>query len=191
MRIGTGESTPGAGAPGGDRLDDDGDGCDLGGMPPNESDHEARVTWRRGEHPFTGGRYGRGHRWRFDGGAEVAASASPHVVPPPWSDAAAVDPEEALVAAASSCHMLWFLSLAAGRGYVVDAYEDRAVGRIGPDEDGQVRFRRILLRPEVRFGGAPPDAATLAALHREAHERCFIASSLRCPVVVGAPSAGA
>ncbi len=149
------------------------------------SQHTAAVTWARQDQPFTNGRYRRAHTWRFDGGAVVAASASPHAVRPPYSEPANVDPEEALVAAASSCHMLWFLSFAAAEGYVVDAYEDAAVGDLADMGDGKPGIARIELRPNVRFSGdKPPSDAVVAALHHKSHERCDIASSLRGEITI-------
>lgn len=128
---------------------------------------------------FTDNRYSRGHRWLFDGGVEVAASASPHSVPAPLSVAAAVDPEEAFVAAVSSCHMLWFLSIAAKRGHVVDSYHDDAIGTMGRSPKGKIVVATVRLRPLVSFSGvAAPTNAELDALHHEAHEACYIANSI-------------
>ena len=151
--------------------------------------HIATIEWRS-DGAFASGRYSRAHRWRFDGGAVVAASSSPEVVPPPLSDPAGVDPEEALIASAASCHMLWFLSLAQQAGHEVAAYRDEAEGVTGRDERGRVAVVRIVLRPRIDFAGDAPDADALAALHHEAHERCFIANSLRGEVVVEAAGAG-
>jgi organic hydroperoxide reductase OsmC/OhrA len=146
---------------------------------------EATLAWQRGDQAFTDLRYSRAHRWRFDGGLDVPASSSPLSVPVPLSDPAAVDPEEALVAAAASCHMLFFLSLAAARGYVVDRYEDRAVGLLDTGPDGRAAITRIVLDPVIAFGGErQPDRAALAELHHEAHARCYIANSLKGDVVV-------
>jgi len=146
---------------------------------------EATLAWRRDDQAFTDQRYSRAHRWRFDGGLDVPASSSPLSVPLPMSDAAAVDPEEALVAAAASCHMLFFLSLAAARGYVVDRYDDHAVGTLDAGADGRMAITRIVLRPAIAFGGARrPDRAALAELHHEAHARCYIANSLKGEIVV-------
>lgn len=145
---------------------------------------EASLAWERGTQSFLDQRYSRAHSWQFDGGLAVPASSSPLSVPLPMSDPAAVDPEEALVAAASSCHMLFFLSLAAARGLVVDSYRDRATGILDTDDRGRLAMTRIVLRPRIAFAGGPPDAATLAQLHHEAHARCYIASSLRGEVVV-------
>ncbi|TFI59142.1 OsmC family peroxiredoxin [Sphingomonas parva] len=147
------------------------------------SEHLATIVWVR-DGDFAANRYGRGHAWRFDGGAEVRASSSPHIVAPPLSDPAGVDPEEALVASASSCHMLWFLDLARQAGFAVERYRDAAQGTMGRDAEGRTAMLRITLRPEIEFSGPAPDAARLAALHEAAHARCFIANSLRTEVVV-------
>ena len=147
------------------------------------ADYRASVEWRA-EGDFAANLYSRAHVWRFDGGAEIPASSSPHAVPVPLSDPAGVDPEEALVASASSCHMLWFLHLAREAGFAVAGYRDEAVGTMGRDERGRIAFTRIVLRPEVAFVGDPPDEAALARLHETAHERCFIANSLRCDILV-------
>ncbi|HRE12803.1 MAG TPA: OsmC family protein [Usitatibacteraceae bacterium] len=161
------------------------------------STHTARLAWRRGDAAFTDGRYSRAHAWSFDGGATVSASSSPHVVPLPYSDASAVDPEEAFVAALASCHMLFFLSFAARRRFVVDAYEDEAEGVMEPDADGRPWVSRVTLRPRIAFSGDRlPTPQELDALHHEAHEACFLARSVRTEVRVEpapsgrAPSAG-
>ncbi len=147
--------------------------------------HEARISWNRSGEKFLGGRYSRSHEWSFDGGVRVPASASPLAVPAPYSVAAAVDPEEALVASASSCHMLWFLDIARQRRFVVDSYVDEAVGVMGTDSDGKIAITRITLRPRVEFSGDTiPTAAQLESLHRTAHKQCYIANSLKCEVVV-------
>lgn len=148
------------------------------------SHYTAEIAWSRGEQPFVDNRYSRAHEWRFDGGIRVVASASPSVVPVPLSLEAAVDPEEAFVASLASCHMLWFLSLAAKRGYRVDEYLDSAVGEMGRNAEGRVAMLRVVLRPKVTFGGAEtPATDALAALHHAAHEQCFIANSVKTEVV--------
>ena len=144
----------------------------------------ATVAWQRDGQDFAGQRYSRGHEWQFDGGLTVAASSSPLSVPLPMSVAANIDPEEALVAATSSCHMLFFLSLAAQRGYVIDDYRDAAVGDLGKNAAGRLAMTRIVLRPRIAFAGTPPSPEALAALHHDAHERCYIANSLTADVVV-------
>jgi organic hydroperoxide reductase OsmC/OhrA len=144
------------------------------------SRYQAVIEWSRAGALFTDNRYSRGHRWLFDGGVEVPASASTQVVPLPMSVAAAVDPEEAFVASLSSCHMLFFLSLAAQRDFVVDDYRDEAVGEMARDAGGKLAMTRVTLHPVVRYGGDKrPSAAEEDALHHAAHEECFIARSVR------------
>lgn len=138
----------------------------------------ARVTWERGDAPFTDNRYSRAHRWTFDGGISVAASSSPHVVPLPMSVAEHVDPEEAFVAALSSCHMLFFLSLAARKDLVVDSYSDAAEGVL-EKVDGSLQVTRVVLHPRVVYAGELPSRAAEEALHHRAHELCFLANSVK------------
>ena len=142
------------------------------------ADYLATVEWRSSG-GFRDGRYSRAHSLSFDGGAVVPGSASPQVVPAPLSDPAGVDPEEALVASASACHMLWFLHLARDSGLDVAAYRDEARGTMARDERGRMAMTRIVLRPEIEFAGEAPDPEVLQRLHHEAHESCFIANSLR------------
>ena len=147
------------------------------------AEYRSVVIWSRDGAAFVDNRYSRRHRWLFDGGVEVPASASPHVVPVPMSVPAAVDPEEAFVASLSSCHMLWFLSLAAKRGFVVDRYRDEAVGVMAKDSSGQMAMTRVTLHPQVLFGGErSPTQDDVLALHHEAHDRCFIARSVKTEV---------
>ena len=147
------------------------------------SEHFATVEWRSDGH-FRDGRYSRVHSIGFDGGAEMKGSASPHVVPEPMADPAGVDPEEMLVASVAACHMLWFLHMARDAGLSVARYRDEAKGAMGR-VDGRTAVERIVLRPRIDFEGEAPDAVTLARLHHEAHERCFIANSLKSEVVLG------
>ncbi|HEX4736281.1 MAG TPA: OsmC family protein [Allosphingosinicella sp.] len=146
------------------------------------SEHLAIVEWQS-DGSFRAGRYSRVHSISFDGGAQVKGSASPHVVPEPMADPVAVDPEEMLVAATAACHMLWFLDLARRAGLEVASYRDEARGMMGK-LDGRTAVARIVLRPRIVFEGSPPEEATLARLHHEAHEHCFIANSLRSEVIV-------
>jgi len=149
--------------------------------------HTATIAWRRGEGDFHKGRYSRAHSWRFDGGIAVPASASPSVVPLPLSSAEAVDPEEAFVAAIASCHMLTFLDLARRAGFVVDAYEDEAIGTLAKNERGQRWVSEVVLRPRINFGGdRQPAPAELERLHHEAHDACFIANSVTSAIRVEA-----
>ncbi len=155
-------------------------------MVATASDHVATVVWTRDPGaPFTDLRYSRAHVWRFDGGVAVPASSAPSSVKVPLSDPSAVDPEEALVAAVSSCHMLFFLAFAAQAGLVVDSYHDDAVGRLGPIGGGRKAMAEIVLRPAVVLSGPRrPDDAVLADLHHRSHDACFIANSLKTPVTI-------
>ena len=148
------------------------------------SDYTATLRWQRQPaEAFVDNRYHRRHDWTFDGGVVVPGSSSPHSVPLPHSDPAAVDPEEAFVAALSSCHLLWFLHLAAKAGYVVDDYADAAVGTMARDGRGRMAITAVTLRPAVRFSGARrPSAAEHEALHHQAHEQCYIANSVNSDV---------
>ena len=148
----------------------------------------ATVSWSRGDEKFTDNQYSRGHQWSFDGGAVVEASSSPHIVPLPYSVEANVDPEEAFVASISSCHMLFFLSIAAKKRLVVDSYEDQAVGVMGKDTDGKDFVEQVTLKPKVVFSDGPsekkpPSAEVLEKIHHQAHEMCFIANSIKTKVV--------
>lgn len=148
------------------------------------SEYLATVTWERDSARFVDNRYSRAHRWEFDGGAVVPASASPHIVPPPLSDPSAVDPEEAFVASIASCHMLFFLSFAAKRGLVIESYRDEAVGAMAKDADGRAWIATVTLRPHAVFAGDPPTAGALRELHDQAHHACFIANSVRTEIRV-------
>src|SRR3979490_2541203 len=137
-------------------------------------EYHASIHWARGAAVFTANRCSAAHSWRFDGGIEVPASSSPQVVRVPLSVEAAVDPEEALVAALSSCHMLWFLSLPAGGGWRVDDYSDDALGVMGKNAAGRTAMVRVTLRPRVAFSGERlPAGAHILQLPQRAHEWCF------------------
>ena len=146
--------------------------------------YTATIRWRHDGQDFTRGQYSRAHTWAFDGGLEVPASASPHVVRPPMSDPSAVDPEEAFVAAIASCHMLTFLWLAGKQGYAIAAYEDEAVGTMTKNEHGTSWVSKVVLAPKITWYGTPPTTADLDRLHDEAHEQCFIAQSVKTEIVV-------
>lgn len=149
-------------------------------------EYTATVTWKRaGDEAFTDIKFSRAHQWSFDGGVTVPASSSPLSVRLPFSRADAVDPEEALVAALSSCHMLTFLYLAAKQGFVVESYNDDAVGVMTKNERGKLFVSKVTLRPRIAFSGTKqPGAAELAELHHHAHEECYIANSVLTEVVV-------
>jgi len=146
--------------------------------------YTAEVLWFRDGQDFLGNKYSRRHTLRFDGGAEIVGSSSPHVVPLPMSDATAVDPEEAFVASLSSCHMLWFLSIASKRKFCVDRYFDPAVGVMGKNANGKIAMLKVTLKPEVIFSGERlPSRIEIDQMHHEAHEECFIANSVKTEVL--------
>ncbi|AFT69113.1 putative redox protein [Alloalcanivorax dieselolei B5] len=149
------------------------------------AEYTATIQWRRQDgETFNDNRYSRAHEWMFDGGVTVPASASPHIVPLPYSVAENVDPEEAFVAALSSCHMLVFLGIAAKRRYVVDRYIDEAVGVMAENEAGKLAVTRVTLRPRVLFSGdRRPSPEQIEKLHHLAHDECFIANSVRTEVM--------
>jgi len=149
------------------------------------SDHEHRavIRWKRNGADFRGGHYSREHIWTFDGGINVPASASPAIVPVPYSNPACLDPEEAFVAAISSCHMLTFLHLASRKGFEVESYSDEAVGAMTANEQGALWISSITLNPAVEFGGKKlPTMAEQDELHHLAHEECFLANSVKTRV---------
>ncbi|HEX7880526.1 MAG TPA: OsmC family protein [Candidatus Eisenbacteria bacterium] len=155
------------------------------------AEYRAVTEWRCGDQPFIDNRYSRAHRWTFDEGVSVTASASPLHVPLPLSVGAAVDPEEAFVASLSSCHLLTYLYLAAKKGFRVESYRDEAVGRMEKGEDGGLWMSVVTLRPVVTFGGdRRPSAAEAEALHHDAHAECYIARSVRSEVRCEATSLG-
>lgn len=149
------------------------------------STYTATISWKSDSpETFTKNRYTRGHEWSFDGGVTVPASSSPHVVRVPFSVEAAVDPEEALVASASSCHMLTFLWLAAKAGFNIESYTDNAVGEMAATESGSQWVSRITLDPQIVWIGDEPTSEQLADLHHRAHEGCFIANSIKSEIVL-------
>ena len=148
------------------------------------SEYTATVIWHRGDQDFLSNRYSRGHQWQFDGGVNVPASASPHIVPLPYSVAENVDPEEAFVASLSSCHMLFFLYLAAQKGFIVDSYEDDAIGTMAKNDQDKLAMTEVRLRPRTIFSGDNiPNRAQLEELHHISHDECFIANSVRTRVI--------
>ncbi len=152
-------------------------------------DYKVKTIWRLSDgEAFYDNKYSRGHRWIFDGGVEVPASSSPFIVPLPYSIAEAVDPEEALVASVSSCHMLWFLSIAAKKRYRVLSYVDDAVGHMSHNEKGKLFISKIILTPHVVFSDDKiPSADEIIDLHALAHADCFIANSLLTEVIIDIP----
>lgn len=151
-----------------------------------QSNYRARICWKSDSpETFTNKRYTRGHEWSFDGGVTVPASSSPHAVRLPWSVEAAVDPEEAFVAAAASCHMLTFLWIAANKGFRIDSYEDNAVGEMTANEDGKQWISKITLDPQIEWAGETiPTEEDIATMHHTAHGQCYIANSIKSEIVI-------
>src|SRR5215831_19514270 len=150
------------------------------------SEHQARVRWdRQPAERFIDLKYSRAHSWKFDGGAVVAASSSEHAVPLPYSVSANVDPEEAFVAAISSCHMLTFLYLAAKQRFVIDSYEDLSIGDLAKNSSGRLAVTHVRLAPEIVFSGERvPTDAEIEKLHHASHEECYIANSVQTTITV-------
>ena len=144
------------------------------------SEHRSCIEWQRGDAVFEYESYSRNHTWHFENGLRVEASAAPDFL----GDAARVDPEQALVASISSCHMLTFLALAARKRWVVECYRDAAVGTLEKNADGKLAVTRVVLHPEIEFAGEAPSADQLAKAHHKAHEHCFVANSVRTQIDV-------
>ncbi|MCJ8313100.1 MAG: OsmC family protein [Saccharospirillaceae bacterium] len=149
------------------------------------SEYYAKVNWTRAnDEIYIDNKYSRGHEWSFDGGVTVQASSSPHIVPLPYSVEANVDPEEAFIASLSSCHMLFFLGIAAKRRYVVDSYLDNAVGLMEKVEAGNIEMTQITLKPNVKFSGErQPTMEQLKKMHHQSHEQCFLANSVKTKII--------
>ena len=153
------------------------------------SAHKVTVRWALGDGDFLKRHYSRVHALAFEGGVEVAGSASTSVVPAPWSSPEAVDPEAAFTASLSACHMLWFLDHAVRAGFIVTSYIDHAEGTLARNADGKMAMTRVVLRPAIAFAVTPTDEA-IAALHHVAHADCFIANSVTTEVLIEAPLPG-
>ncbi|MDA1371407.1 MAG: OsmC family protein [Proteobacteria bacterium] len=149
------------------------------------SNYKATISWQRNGGDLLTGKYSRAHIWKFDGGLEVPASASPQIVPFPWSREENVDPEEAFIASLSSCHMLFYLSLAAEQGFQVDTYEDCAVGKMARNRQGKYIVSEVELNPRISHSGdLIPDKAAKDTLHHQANDQCFIANSVKTKVKI-------
>src|SRR5258708_4797803 len=150
------------------------------------STYTAKITWKSDSpEAFAKNQYTRGHEWEFDGGVTVPASSSPHAVRLPFSVENAVDPEEALVASASSCHMLTFLWIAAKKGFLIDSYEDNAVGEMTKNDEGKEWISKITLDPQIVWSGDKlPTCEELVEMHHSAHEQCYIANTIKSEVII-------
>lgn len=145
------------------------------------SEHQANLTWVRGDSGFGYKEFSRDHRWDFPSSKQsLKASSAPKYL----GSEDCVDPEEGYVAALASCHMLTFLAVASMSGYVVDSYQDKAVGQLAPDENKKMVITRVTLHPQIEFSGEKiPDAEGLESLHQKAHRECFLANSVKTEVV--------
>lgn len=145
----------------------------------------AQINWsKQGNENYLDNKYSRAHSWSFDGGAVVPASSSPHIVPLPYSVEANVDPEEAFIASLSSCHMLFFLSIAAKNKLIVNSYEDKAEGIMEKDAQGNVSITKVTLKPKTIFAkNTQPTIELLEQIHHQAHQQCFIANSVKAEIV--------
>jgi organic hydroperoxide reductase OsmC/OhrA len=149
------------------------------------SEHKARIEWTHARGDFLKGTYSREHTWKFDGGVVVPASPAPSSVRPPYSNPANVDPEEAFVAAISSCHMLTFLYLAGRQGFEVVSYEDEALGVMTTNERGIPWVSSVVLKPRVVYGSErKPTRLQENELHHAAHDGCYIANSVKTQITV-------
>jgi organic hydroperoxide reductase OsmC/OhrA len=148
------------------------------------SEHRATIKWIHSQGDFLKGSYSREHTWSFDGGLTVPASPAPTSVKAPYSNPANVDPEEAYIAAISSCHMLTFLWVASRQGLEVASYEDDAIGKMTKNERGIPWVSSVVLRPRVAYSGAHPTSEVEEALHHQAHEGCYIANSVKTQITV-------
>jgi organic hydroperoxide reductase OsmC/OhrA len=149
------------------------------------AEHRATIAWTRNGPNFLKGQFSREHTWTFDGGVSIPASPSPSVIPEPWSNPRGVDPEEAFVASIASCHMLTFLWLAGRQGFVVERYDDEAVGVLTKNEARLPWVSAVTLHPRIAYGGdRQPTREEEEKLHHLAHEQCFIANSVKTEITV-------
>jgi organic hydroperoxide reductase OsmC/OhrA len=148
--------------------------------------YHVKISWqKKPDEPFFDNKYSRAHTWSFDGGIKLNASSSPHVVPVPMSDESAVDPEEAFIASLSGCHMLWFLSIAVNKKFIVESYEDNAEGELEKNEEGKLAMTKVVLKPKIKFGNEfTPSHKQIDELHQLAHEKCFIANSVKTKITI-------
>jgi len=146
--------------------------------------YTANVIWKRGKQAFTDNKYSRAHTWIFDGGCEIPASPSPHIVPLPYSVEENVDPEEAFIASLSSCHMLFFLSIAAKKKLLIDSYDDNAIGILEENSQDQLVMTKITLDPKIIFSNKQPSKEEIKKMHHLAHQQCFLANSVKTEITV-------
>lgn len=145
------------------------------------SEHRAELSWKRTSSDFSYDTYNREHVCTFPGGATLPMSATPEFK----GDASCANPEEALVAALSSCHMLSFLAIASKKQLCVEEYRDHACGYLEKNSAGQMAVTKVVLRPIVEFSkDTPVDRSQIEQIHHKAHQVCFIANSVKTEVLV-------
>lgn len=147
---------------------------------------KSRIVWRKeADEIFLDGKYERTHQWIMNDGAKIDVSASPEIVPMPMSDPSLIDPEEAFLSSISSCHMLFFLSIAAKKKIIVEVYEDTPIALMGNNENGKMAILSIELQPIVKFvGDKQPTDATVKRMHQLAHANCFLANSINAKITI-------
>lgn len=150
--------------------------------------YHATVIWSEGQIPVETGKYSREHKWIFDNNITIPASSSPLIVPLPYSNENAVDPEESLIASASSCHMLTFLYIAYTQEIYVNKYVDHAVGQMGKNNTGKDFIKNIFLNPEITFKNHIPTSEHLTRIHELAHEDCYIANTIKSEIIINSKS---
>lgn len=148
------------------------------------STHTANIIWKRNDQLFIDNKYSRAHKWEFDGGVSIPASSSPHILPLPYSVEANVDPEEAFIASLSSCHMLFFLGIAAKKRLLIDSYIDHAEGVLEEDNNGNLAMIRVTLNPTIIYSGKQPTENVIQKIHHLSHQQCFLANSVKTVITV-------
>jgi organic hydroperoxide reductase OsmC/OhrA len=147
--------------------------------------YKAGIQWKRNGARFVDQKYQRIHTWTFENGLKLQAAASPHIVGASFTDTSVIDPEEAFTASVGSCHMLWFLSLAAGRGFVVNRYLDQSEGTLEKNSEGRMAMTKVLIQPVVSFDAEnAPSEDVFLKLHQQAHRKCFIANSVKSDIEI-------
>jgi organic hydroperoxide reductase OsmC/OhrA len=146
----------------------------------------AKILWHRSpEEKFLDGNYRRVHNWILDGGMRIEASSSPEIIPMPMSDPSLIDPEEAFIASIASCHMLFFLSIAAKKKFIIENYEDNPEAIMGNNNEGKMAILSLILQPKVTFAGTNiPAEDNIKLIHELAHSNCFLANSIRTKISI-------
>lgn len=149
------------------------------------SNYSATILWKRNGQSFIDNQYSRLHQWQLQEGTIIEASSSPQIVPTPFSDPTAIDPEEAFIASLASCHMLWFLSIASKKGFSVEHYKDNAKGFMEKDINNSLAITKVVLRPHTKYlGDFMPSKEEDHEMHHEAHSKCFIANSVKTDIEI-------